>query len=499
MNVIVIVTDTMRKDHLGCYGNRWIRTPNIDRLASKGVVFENAYSENMPTIPARLSMFLGRHTLPYRAWQTPEPSDEVLPELLWATDYRKALITDTYNMHRKREVFCRGFEYVQFFRGQSGDPVGETIVPPETRVDIARYSTRNWKPYHSPGSRYGPSSSEEDVKKALESYLRRNHSYWTGEEKHFVAQVARAGMDWLKRQVESGRNDHLFLWLDSFDPHEPWDPPEDYYELYEVPTYKGLPILGVPGAVDRWDLDEIRHVRAQYAGKVTLVDNWIGRFLDEVERLGLSDSTLVIYTSDHGQYLGEKGIMCKCQGWPYEEISHVPFIVRLPDGQRETRRVKAHVGLPDVAPTILDFLGAQPAATHQGKSVLSYARGEVEDDADGSTFGIAGFYARSRSIRQGGNSYYEWIEDHPLKKKPELYHFNPKYIPPRPRDYQREDQAEKRNIFDEEPETARELELRMLRFLSKLSMSEGDILAAETRMREGFVYDSRRRIGPHAE
>ena len=66
MNVIVIVADSFRKDHLGCYGNTWIKTPNLDKLASQGTVFENAYSENMPTVPARLSMFLGRYTLPFR-------------------------------------------------------------------------------------------------------------------------------------------------------------------------------------------------------------------------------------------------------------------------------------------------------------------------------------------------------------------------------------------------------------------------------------------------
>jgi len=498
LNVVVIVTDTMRKDHLGCYGNNWVKTPNIDRLASQGVVFENAYSENMPTIPARLSMFLGRYTLPYRAWQTLEPADDHLPELLWATDHRKALITDTYNMHRRKEVFCRGFECVQFIRGQSADPVGEAIIPSTTKVDLTKYSTRNWKLCHSPGSRYGQPSSEEEVRKAFESYLRRN-SYWKTEEHHFVAQVTRAGISWLKQQVESGRRDHLFLWLDSFDPHEPWDPPENYYELYEVPTYKGLPILGGAGSVDTWDLDEIRHVRAQYAAKVTLVDRWVGSFLEEIDGLGLMDSTLIIYTSDHGQYLGEKGIMCKCQGWPYEEISHIPFIIRLPDGERKNVRIEAHVGLPDIAPTVLDFLGLKPIPTHQGRSLLPLARGEERDDPKESTFGISGFYARSRSIRQGNNSYYEWLENHPLRQGPELYRFNPKYTPPEPRHYEREDQAEKENIIDEEPELARELELKMLRFLARLRMCDGDIMAAQTRVREGFTFDSRRRIGPHAE
>ncbi|MEM2094075.1 MAG: sulfatase [Candidatus Bathyarchaeia archaeon] len=498
MNVIVVVTDTMRKDHLGCYGNEWIKTPNIDKLASQGVVFENAYSENMPTIPARLSMFLGRYTLPYRAWQTLEPEDDHLPELLWATDYRKALITDTYNMHRRKEVFCRGFEYVQFIRGQSADPVGESIVAAETKVDLSKYSTRNWKICHSPGSRYGEPSSEEEVKNAFESYLRRN-SYWKSEEDHFVAQVAKAGAAWLRRQVESGRSDHLFLWLDSFDPHEPWDPPENYYKLYDVPTYRGLPILGAPGAVDTWDLDEIRHVRAQYAGKVTLVDNWIGIFLEEIDDLGLTDSTLIIYTSDHGQYLGEKGIMCKCQAWPYEEISHIPFIMRLPDGERGARRVKTHVGLPDIAPTILDFLGVKSPKTHQGKSLLPLARGQVEDDREQVSFSIAGFYGRSRSIRQANSSYYEWVEEHPLKKEPELYRFNQEYTPPKPCNYQREDQAEKQNIIDKEPELARQLELRMLRFLASLHACVGDIMAAQTRIREGFTFDSRRRVRPYAE
>jgi arylsulfatase A-like enzyme len=498
MNVIVIVADSFRKDHLGCYGNRWIKTPNLDKLASQGTVFENAYSENMPTVPARLSMFLGRYTLPFRAWQPLEFVDDVLPERLWHTDYRKALITDTYNMHRNREVFSRGFEYVQFIRGHSNDPVGERLTDPTAPVDLSRFSEKNWKYVHSPGSRYGDNPpSEARLKAKLIQYLRNNHSWWKGEEDCFVAQVAKAGMAWLKRQVDEGRTDHLFLWLDSFDPHEPWDPPEEYSSLYEVPGYKGPPIIWGGGAVDRWDLDELRHVRAQYAGTVSLVDAWLGRFLEQVEALGLLDDTLILFTSDHGEYLGEKGIVLKVQGWPYDEIARVPFIVRPPDGMKRRDRVASFVGNPDITPTILDFLGVQRPRDLHGRSVLPLVTGEEPDGQRG--FGIAGFYARSCSIRRNGWSFYTWTGPHPTKTRPELYRFDANYVPPAPRSYERDDQTETTDVIDARPDVAKDLEITMWRFLATLKPDRGDLMAHSTRSREGFVHDFRRKIGPHSE
>ncbi|RLE41787.1 sulfatase, partial [Candidatus Woesearchaeota archaeon] len=95
MNVIVLMEDSLRRDHLGCYGNDWIKTPNIDRFASDSIIFDYAYAEGLPTIPVRTAMLTGRYTLPFRGWQPLEQLDLVLPEVLWDKGVETALISDT--------------------------------------------------------------------------------------------------------------------------------------------------------------------------------------------------------------------------------------------------------------------------------------------------------------------------------------------------------------------------------------------------------------------
>ena len=197
------------------------------------------------------------------------------------------------------------------------------------------------------------------------------------------------------------------------------------------------------------------------------------------------------------EYLGEKGIILKVQGWPYDEISRVPFMVRLPDGTKTRDRVESFVGMPDIMPTILHFLGIKSPANLHGKSVLPLVTGEEPDGER--DFGIAGFYAKSCSIRKDGWSYYSWTSPHPTKIKSELYKFNPNFTPLPPWRYVRENEAENRDLIKEEPERAQHLELKMLRFLASLKPNTGDLLSLMTRIREDFVYDFRKKIGPHSE
>ena len=123
MNVIVILADSLRVDHLGCYGNKWIKTPNLDRFAKEATVFERAYSEGLPTLPTRTAMFTGRYTFPFRGWQPLQPNDLPIAEILWSQGYKSALITDVYHMHKPGMAYERGFDFVQFIRGQEGDPL----------------------------------------------------------------------------------------------------------------------------------------------------------------------------------------------------------------------------------------------------------------------------------------------------------------------------------------------------------------------------------------
>jgi len=391
MNVIIIMLDSLRPDHLGCYGNPWIRTPNIDRFASESLVFERAYAEGLPTLPVRTALFTGRYTLMWRGWQHLEPDDVVLAEVLWDAGFISALITDTYHLHKPRMGYERGFDYVIFIRGQEADPY---IVDPEVKIDLSKWHPKNYY-------------TEED-KHIFVQYL-KNRAYWRSEEDHFIVQVVQAGVKWLKEQVERGRRDNLFLWLDCFDPHEPWDPPEEYYQLYAPEDYSDLPIIQPfiggrdGGFVKHFTLPEVRHIRAQYAGEVTLVDKWVGYFSDKIKELGLWENSLIMILSDHGEPLGEHGIIRKVRPWPYEELSRIVLIIKPPEDMNRKGRVRAFIQTPDIMPTILDFIKLTEERSRwsvkpiiQGTSLLSTILGKEEVARD---YAIAGHFGSLWRIR----------------------------------------------------------------------------------------------------
>ncbi|HDJ89878.1 MAG TPA: hypothetical protein ENG40_04220, partial [Thermoprotei archaeon] len=464
MNVFIIMLDSLRPDHLGCYGNNWIKTPCIDSFSRESIIFEKAYSEGLPTLPVRTALFTGRYTLMRRGWKRLELDDIVLAEVLWDAGYHTALITDTYHMHKPGMGYGRGFDYVCFIRGQESDP----YILEEIDIDLSKWSVKNYL--------------TKDDREVFIQYL-KNRYYWRGEEDHFIVKVVREAVNWIKKMVEGGIKDRLFLWLDSFDPHEPWDPPEEYYNLYAPENYEGLPII-LPstrgprgGFIDNFTIDEVRHIRAQYAGEITLVDKWIGLFFEKLKEYDLWDNSLIILLSDHGEPLGEHGIIRKVRPWPYEELSRIVLLIKPPDSSGKGRRIKTFVQTVDIAPTILDFLEIPEKRSRwsiypcfEGKSLKKIVLGEenyIRDTA------ISGHYRRSWSIRNDKYSLYLWpyrLGEYTFglniiksldKQSPELYRIDKKYVPPMPKDWNINDQPEIDNIYVEEKEVADDLELKL--------------------------------------
>ncbi|KYH40256.1 MAG: hypothetical protein AYL33_006310 [Candidatus Bathyarchaeota archaeon B63] len=454
----------------------WIKTPHFDRLASESVVFDYAYAEGLPTIPQRVAMLTGRYTLPFRGWQPLEQLDVVLPEILWDKEVTTALISDTYHLHKPRMGFSRGFDYVEWIRGQETDP---WIVKSDVKVDLSKYSEKNWHPAY-------PGQPESVVKRYFKQYL-KNRADWKGEEDHHIARVIRSSIRWLEKRASEGTAGRFFLMIDSFDPHEPWDPPKDYLDMYPVPDYDGLPIIWGGGSAQDWALPEIRHVRAQYAGTVTLCDKWTGLLLEKIEELGLWEDTALIFLSDHGEPLGEHGIIKKVKPWPYDELSHIPLIIRLPDkmGLRG-RRIESFVGVQDVAPTILSLFDVDPPGTMHGRSLLPIIQG----DEDGRSFEISGFHRRSWSIRDTEWSFYLWLRPTmgEAKEKPELYRYEAGFVPPKPAEYELEKhQPERRNLAAEEREKAEQMEKMMREFIESLQPSPGDLMAKDFMKRQAAL------------
>jgi len=357
MNFVLVVSDTLRRDHLTCYGNSWIHTPNLERLASESIVFDRAYAASFPTVPNRLDIFTGRFAFTYFDW-SPLPQDEVvLAEVMKRAGYVTMLIADTPHPLAHGYNFSRGFDGWNWIRGQEADAWRTT--PRDPKLPCA------------PGKLRGPETT-------VKQYL-RNVSGRKTEADYFAAQTMSRAAEWLE---ENGREGPFFLYVDTFDPHEPWDPPKWYVDLYD-PGYEGEEVIYPRYApCDFMTEPELKHVRALYAGEVTLVDTWVGRLLNRVDELGLRDDTVVIFTTDHGFYHGEHGLIGKSivtdeffAAVPlYEEVARIPLMVRVP-GEAPGRR-KAFAQPPDLMPTILDLAGIGIPGRVQGKSLVPVLRSD---------------------------------------------------------------------------------------------------------------------------
>ncbi|MFB0523421.1 MAG: sulfatase, partial [Candidatus Bathyarchaeia archaeon] len=310
MNVVQIVSDTLRRDYLGCYGNKKVHTGNLDRFAEESIVFDKAYVASFPTIPHRRDLHTGRYTFAYSKWsfdgREPNlPWDEIiLSESLRQAGYTTMFIADTLHLVRDRHGFDRGFDGWLWVRGQEGD----------------RYMTN-------------PTNDSEELGDVLGHRYMMNVQMRRFESDYFVAQTMQAAEKWLELNYDRHRK--FFLYIDTFDPHEPWDPPKWYADMYD-PEWKGGAVPGMAYVPNRTTTasylseEELNHLRALYAGEVTLVDRWVGRLLQKIEDLGLFEDTAVVFTTDHGTYLGEHNTIGKTSVL-YEENAHIPLIMRLPD------------------------------------------------------------------------------------------------------------------------------------------------------------------------
>lgn len=342
-NVILIISDTLRRDCVSVYGDpgwfgRPVRTPHLERLAGRATVFERAFSSSFPTVPLRNDILTGRATFTYKPWAPLDRDDATLQETLNDARILTGLVVDTPHPFAPGFNYQRGFQSWELIRGQEHDRwKGQ---PRDPKLPCAPEKLR---------------SPNVTVKQYL-----RNIAWWRSEADTFAARTMATAADWL----EQNHQDPFFLYVDTFDPHEPWTPPQHYTDLYD-PGYEGEKVI-YP-AYDRAGYlspEELRHCRALFAGEAMLVDRWTGHLLERAESLGLFENTAIFFISDHGFYLGEHGYMGKSlitsrsqQTVPlYPEVCRIPWMVHMP-GQDQGARVQSLAQPLDLAPTILDLFG----------------------------------------------------------------------------------------------------------------------------------------------
>ena len=354
MNVVVVVMDSLRADHI--YAPR-AHTDSINKFMRQGVRFLNFYPEGMPTIPTRRSIMAGRRVFPFRGWKPkwddlpPQPgwepvgSDgEMWTEVLGRNGWTTGYVTDNPHLLLGVHKNFRGrFDRVELVDGQV----------PVRKAPKSRVSGRELDHFMPPYMRDSRAEPRMGIYLAINPRRR-------SEEEYNAAKVFRRSMSW----VEWARARQPFaLVIDSFDAHEPWDAPRRLVDMYGPPRPSGIePIQPFPTPAARWrELgmtdDLLRRMRQLYAAEVTLVDVWLGKFLDRLANLGLDDNTLVVLVSDHGVLLGEYGWVGKRYTEMHQPLTHVPMVMRHPQEKAKRTTSDYWASTHDIGPTVLSTLG----------------------------------------------------------------------------------------------------------------------------------------------
>jgi arylsulfatase A-like enzyme len=372
MKAILILSDSLNRHYLPVYGNSEIIAPNIERFAQQSVVFDNHWIGSAPCMPARRDMMTGRLNFLEREWGGLEPFDVPFPHLL--RDQAGVFChmeTDHYHyFHVGGENYHMPFNTWALHRGQESDTYVSRVTPPEAPEYLGK-----WR----------------------DQYALNQTAF--KEAKDFPTQRTFDGaIDWL--QANEGE-DNYFLWLEVFDPHEPFDVPQAYLDLYDDdwdgPLYNWSGYEKVSE-----ESKDTRHLRRQYAATLTMMDEWFGKLLDELERQGTLDDTLIIFTTDHGHLLGERGLTGKNNWHAWNELAHIPLIVHLPGGAHAGERRSQLTQNVDISATLLDYFGARLDHEIHGESWMPV----LEQDAPVQREAVLyGWFGQTVNVTDGRYTY----------------------------------------------------------------------------------------------
>ena len=358
-NIIVVVSDTLRTAYMSVYGNDWVKTPNFERFARQSVLFGRAHPESLPTIPTRRTLHTGRRAYPFDGykpvpwdnvylpgWQPMSEDEGTIAEALAKAGYQTGFVSDVPHYFVPGMNFTRGFRQWEYTRGQAEDRFNSPAA-----ADPARESRYRGKP------------------ERIQAHL-VNVRPERPEEQWPTARTFRWAMRFLE---QNSGNTPFYLYVDTFSPHETWEAPLHYYDLYGSRDEREPVWLTVPyGSLDGHpDVEAgLPSIRANYAGLVTMVDCWFGRLLDTLDRLVLTENTLVFLLSDHGTNFGEnpQRFVGKPESGMYPGTMDIPLLMRVPGGGAATSEELVYC--LDVPATVVAASGAEALGEIQGQNLL---------------------------------------------------------------------------------------------------------------------------------
>ena len=342
LNVLFVAADDLRND-LGCYGDPLAKTPNLDRLVARGVVFNRAYCQQALCNPSRASLLTGRRPDTLGIWDLPTHFREVKPEIVTLPQCFKNHGYFTQNIGK---IFHNWRQEIE------GDPDSWNVPA------VMHFATHG--------------SDKPQVEGELPPDLapgRSTECRDVPDEAYFDGRIAAMAVKALG--TFDDKKQPFFLAVGFWKPHLPFNPPKRYWEMYDrrrispaanpdppenvpaVALHNGRELLGSKGR-DLSD-QEILELRHGYLAGISYLDAQIGKLLDELDRLGLTDKSVVVFWSDHGFHLGEHGLWCKTSN--FELDARVPLIIAPPKTKQGGVKTDALVELVDLYPTLVELCG----------------------------------------------------------------------------------------------------------------------------------------------
>ena len=438
-NVLFIAVDDLRPE-LACYGQSHMRTPNIDRLAAQGVVFERAYCQQAVCNPSRASLLSGCRPETTKVVANNQPLRKLMPDVL------------TLPQHFKNHGYHTA-SVGKIFHHSATEPGDDPLAWSEPSF----YNAPRTKSWHTPESleviRRRPQELAAAGKPTNAKAARRGPPFEAAdvsEDMYPDGGIAERAIETLRRV----KNQPFFLGVGFLKPHLPFCCPRKYFDLYpasgitlaangvapvgapeaalhnwyELRTYGTVPLSGLIS--DELALNMIRAYRAC----VSFVDAQVGRVLDELERLELAENTVVVFFGDHGYHLGENGVWTKMTN--FELGTRVPLIVRVP-GISAGQRTAALVELVDLYPTLAEVCGLSQPEHLEGTSLVPL----LKEPARAWKSAVFSEYTRpgglrGRTVRSARYRYTEWTDANGESQGCEFY------------DHQ-DDPQENRNLVDD--------------------------------------------------
>jgi arylsulfatase A-like enzyme len=363
MNIVFVVFDTLRKDCIGVYGEPFwgkVQTPNLDRFAGESLMFTGVYPEVLPTIPARRSIYTGKRVYPFHrgefslkgdfvgaaGWGPIPEEDDTLAEILQANGYRTGLISSLYHQFKPSKNYWRGFDQWTFVRGKENDPYRSGPEPTEEEI-------RHYLPEEMETSPY----RREFIKRVIKNIRNLKH-----EEDYPVAQVMMESVRWLEENRDAK---NFFLMVESFDPHEPWNVPVHYREMYDSETTREQILSGYSDTRGLPD-ELLKRTQANYSGLVSMCDRWFGYLYESIKNMGLLNDTVVIVTSDHGHSIGDRNYIGK-RGYPSSpDVIDIPLFIKHPKGEGVGKKSDIIVQHNDYFSLVLGFSGLKYDTKEKG-------------------------------------------------------------------------------------------------------------------------------------